>query len=349
MCACPGRHKPLGNNATCEDACYGTRSSPGGGGPSVDYAAIEAQRRQAEAAAAERQRQAEADRIERERQAEIKRQKDAEFIRNRDAAANSLKGSTGAAMSQLKGLSGADNGGLKGSGFDTGSSGLRELRGSDHIIRKDDSKPAPHTDTSVVDARKVPSGLPKSLDDAIPRTASGDRVRKGFQAIQAGNWKAALAWFQEARKKEPDNPGIARLVDLAKFTLEYRKPALTAAVKKNSAAAQPAPAKLDDPVVQPGDNSVARAAASQMAARARADAAFKQYVEKHGDRDIPGRASAVSRAYRGEEYSDEELKAQLRKALQEYRENYRKLYPNGPPAGVGGSAAHEEIILGGKG
>jgi hypothetical protein len=36
-------------------------------------------------------------------------------------------------------------------------------------------------------------------------------------------------------------------------------------------------------------------------------------------------------------------------ALQEYRENYRKLYPNGPPAGVGGNPAAQEFILGGKG
>jgi hypothetical protein len=27
MCACPGAHKPLGNNRTCEDACFGSRSS----------------------------------------------------------------------------------------------------------------------------------------------------------------------------------------------------------------------------------------------------------------------------------------------------------------------------------
>lgn len=80
--------------------------------PSYDKGA--AQRAQEAEAAAERQRQqAEAERVERERLAEEKRQKDAAFIRDRDDASNSLKGSTGLASSELKGLSGT---GLKGSG-----------------------------------------------------------------------------------------------------------------------------------------------------------------------------------------------------------------------------------------
>ncbi|WP_332776482.1 hypothetical protein [Polaromonas sp.] len=70
-------------------------SSPGGAARRVQEAEA--------TAAAERQRQAEAERIERERLAEEKRKKDEEFIRNRDATASTLKGSSGAAMSQLKG------------------------------------------------------------------------------------------------------------------------------------------------------------------------------------------------------------------------------------------------------
>lgn len=31
MCACPGAHKPLGNNRTCEDACFGSGSSSSSG------------------------------------------------------------------------------------------------------------------------------------------------------------------------------------------------------------------------------------------------------------------------------------------------------------------------------
>lgn len=209
MCACPGLAKPLGNNASCEDACYGIRSSPGGGNatPSYDYGAAQ----RAREAEAERQRQAEAERVERERLAEEKRQKDAKFIRDRDAAANTLKGTASPAMNQLKGLSGTDSFGLKGSGFDTGSTGLKELRGS-HA--------APNTDTSVVDARNVPTGLPKSIEESIPVTPAGDRVRKGFQAIAEHDWKVALAWFQDALNHEPGSPGIRRLVDLAQYTLQ---------------------------------------------------------------------------------------------------------------------------------
>lgn len=55
MCACPGAHKPLGNSATCEEACYGNRSggSPGGG---TGRESREEQRLQAEAEQAREQR-----------------------------------------------------------------------------------------------------------------------------------------------------------------------------------------------------------------------------------------------------------------------------------------------------
>lgn len=231
MCACPGLAKPLGNNATCEDACYGTQSSTGvTSTPGYDY---EAERRALEAEA-ERQRQAEAERIERERQAEmIKRQKEAEFIRDRDAAAKTLKGSTGPAMDQLKGLSGTDSSGLKGSGFDTGNTGLKELRGNDNAGQKARSQPASHTDASVVDARKVPTGLTKALENAIAIAYSSappgvsDRVRKGFQAVMERDWKVAKAWFQDALKLDPNNAGLKRLVALADTSQQSNKQSAT--------------------------------------------------------------------------------------------------------------------------
>ena len=34
MCACPGKHRPLGTAATCEEACFGTR--PGGAGGAAE-------------------------------------------------------------------------------------------------------------------------------------------------------------------------------------------------------------------------------------------------------------------------------------------------------------------------
>lgn len=88
-------------------------------------------------------------------------------------------------------------------------------------------------DTSVVDARNVPSGLPKSVDDAIVSGYSGappgvsDRVRKGFQAIAGRDWKVARAWFQDALNHDPDNVGLKRLVDLADYTEKYSEQKVT--------------------------------------------------------------------------------------------------------------------------
>lgn len=239
MCACPGLAKPLGSNATCEDACYGTQSSTGGNStPSYDYGAAQ----RAREAEAERQRQAEAELAAEKRK---KEEQEADFIRGRDAAANSLKGSTGSAMDQLKGLAGADNSGLKGSGFDTGNTGLKGLHGSDSVVdnrnepaglgSKSDfkgaiakpGKPAPHTDTSVVDARNVPSGLDKATENAIakayPNAPVGvsDRVRKGFQSVMERDWKVARAWFEDALNRDPGNPGLQRLVALADYSQQH--------------------------------------------------------------------------------------------------------------------------------
>lgn len=81
-------------------------------------------------------------------------------------------------------------------------------------------KPAPNADTSVVDARNVPSGLPKGLDNAIASAYSSappgvsERVRKGFQAVMVRDWKVAKAWFQDALNRDPSNVGLKRLVAL---------------------------------------------------------------------------------------------------------------------------------------
>jgi hypothetical protein len=86
-----------------------------------------ARRAQEAAAEAERQRQEEADGIERERLAEEKRKKDAEFIRDRNATARTLKGGT------IGTAAAPNDGGLKGSS--TLDTGLKELRGSDRVAR----------------------------------------------------------------------------------------------------------------------------------------------------------------------------------------------------------------------
>ncbi len=247
--------RDMGCSPTLANPCSGGSGGGNSGGgysaPSYDYGA--AQRAQAAAAAAAAERQAEADRIERERLAaeQRKKEKDAAFIRDRDAAANMLKGSSGSAMSQLKGLSGTDNSGLKGSGFDSGGIGLKGLRGSDPVVDSRNepaglggtsdfkgalakpNKPAPHTDTSVVDARNVPSGLPKALDSAIAKAYSdappgvSDRVRKGFQAVMDRDWKVAKAWFQDALNRDPNNAGLKRLVALTDSSQQPNQPRAT--------------------------------------------------------------------------------------------------------------------------
>lgn len=222
---CPDGSSVIQSCSSNSDPCSSSGRSGGYNSPSRDY---EAERRAQEAAAvAERQRQAEAERIERERIAEEKRKND-EFIRNRDATSKTLKGSSGDAMSQLKGLAGTDNYGLKGSGIKEGSA----QKSTD---RKARLKPAPHTETSVVDARNVPSGLPKGLDDAIAGAYSeappgvSDRVRKGFQAVMSKDWKVAKAWFQDALNRDPNNAGLKRLVALT----DAPQPSLKGATNPN--------------------------------------------------------------------------------------------------------------------
>lgn len=284
--------RDMGCSPTVANPCTG--GGGGGGGysaPSYDYGAARRAQEQAEAAAAaERQRQqAEAERIERERvrQAEEKRQKDAAFIRDRDAAANTLKGSSGGgdAMSQLKGLSGMDNSGLKGSGGSAFDTGLKELRGADRSsdqiggsdqgsraipksakTRKVSPQPAPHTDTSVVDARNVPSGLPKALDNAIASAyvnappGVSDRVRKGFQAVMSKDWKVAKAWFQDALNRDPTNAGLKRLVALTDTSQQPNKQPATVDLKGATAPpgkAKPATAATTHPNLQlPDPNDI---------------------------------------------------------------------------------------------
>jgi hypothetical protein len=182
-----------------------------------DYGA--AQRAQAAAAAAEAQRQRRDAELERQRiDAENKRiaeeaEKQAQFNRDKSEALGQLKGIASGddldSGSGLKGVGSIDSG-LKDSPNSSDSSGLKTL-------------PDVNTDPMVVDARNVPTGLPKSVEAEIPHTPSGDRVRKGFEAIQDHDWKVALAWFQDALNHDPGNAGIQRLIDLAQFTMERAK------------------------------------------------------------------------------------------------------------------------------
>ena len=105
------------------------------------------------------------------------------------------------------------------------------------------SKPASKLssgDPMVVDARNVPSGLPKGLDSAIanayPSAPPGvsDRVRKGFQAVMENDWKVAKAWFQDALKLDPTNVGLKRLAALTDYSKQSKaKPASVSKANPN--------------------------------------------------------------------------------------------------------------------
>ena len=73
------------------------------------------------------------------------------------------------------------------------------------------------SDPTLVDAR-VPSGLPKSVENAIASAFSNaplgvsDRVRKGFQAVMTKDWKVARAWFQDALNHDPGNINLKSFI-----------------------------------------------------------------------------------------------------------------------------------------
>ena len=85
----------------------------------------------------------------------------------------------------------------------------------------------------LVDARNVFSGLPKEIEDSIPATPAGKRVRKALEAVKDHDWQVAHAWFQDALAHDPKNPGLSRLVELSEPTL-HDQLRTTAASQKNT-------------------------------------------------------------------------------------------------------------------
>jgi hypothetical protein len=167
------------------------------------------------------------------------------------------------ALANLKGISSGDSLQLKSLGSDS-SLGLKGLGDSSAV-----------TDSMVVDARNVPTGLPKSVADSIPNTPAGNRVRKGFQAISSSDWrqhdwKVALAWFQDALNHDPGNPGIKELVDMAQYTLNKRLKEHNLPYEHNSVPVQPAPPAA----MPPNDNQISPTLKAEM------DEAFQQFVIK---------------------------------------------------------------------
>jgi hypothetical protein len=247
-------------NQYCGSASSGNANS----NAAADAAAAEAARAAAEAAAAaERKRQAELAqaRIDAENKLHVQEVEDqAKFLDDRDAVAGTLRGSTGTAPVAV------GESGLR------GSSVTPELRGSAPPPEQ------PVTDPMVVDARHVPTSLPKSVEAEIPSTPAGDRVRKGFEAIQDHDWNVARAWFQDALNHDPGNAGIARLVDLADYTLKREG--------------------RTHPPVTPQDDPATAAAGKQMDDQMNADLAQsladfnRNYLPRHPELKQPWNAQA---------------------------------------------------------
>jgi hypothetical protein len=175
---CPDGSRPRVDCSSNSDPCSSSSGSRNSS-PGYDYGAAQ----RAREAEAERQRQqAEAERIERERRAEEKRQKDAAFIRDRDVAANMLKGSTGTNTSQLKGLSGTDNYGLKGSGTDAGAqlksverhSRDAQLQGKDTARETARTGFGKASGNLVYTDKKKQQIPPSALDRQVPAAAQKD-------------------------------------------------------------------------------------------------------------------------------------------------------------------------------
>ena len=79
-------------------------------------------------------------------------------------------------------------------------------------------------DTSVVDARVPRDGA--YLIAQVPelaRSPAADRITKGFQAVINHDWPVALAWWQDALQRDPNNAALKRSVDLAQWMVDRRK------------------------------------------------------------------------------------------------------------------------------
>jgi tetratricopeptide (TPR) repeat protein len=158
---------------------------------------------------------------------------------------------------------------------------------------------AKNLDPSVVNGQKVPSGLPKFVDDAIASGYSdapagvSDRVRKGYQAVADHDWKAARAWFGDALNHDPQDAGLKRLTELADFTLARTSQTRVAKTSSASGTLQ-LPESSDMQFLFPGDKRQAAQAGGALQLPKESDLAFlfpglpaleakalSDYTEKH--------------------------------------------------------------------
>ena len=86
------------------------------------------------------------------------------------------------------------------------------------------ARPAPSRDPRVVDSRVPRDGA--YLTSQVPElknSPAADRIDKGFQAVINHDWPVALAWWQDALNRDPNNAALKRSVDLAQWMVDKRK------------------------------------------------------------------------------------------------------------------------------
>lgn len=82
----------------------------------------------------------------------------------------------------------------------------------------------PINDPMVVDARVPRDGA--YLTNQVPElknSPAADRITKGFQAVIMRDWPVALAWWQDALNRDPNNAALKRSVELAQWMVDKRK------------------------------------------------------------------------------------------------------------------------------
>ncbi|MEQ1921270.1 MAG: hypothetical protein ABL952_02065 [Pyrinomonadaceae bacterium] len=356
-CYCGKVVAPPCSDQACKNAC-GWRdpsqnpppnSQPTPSGPTKEELDRQAREREDERKRKEADRKRQEDAVKAAEEAA----KQADFIKKRDEAAMDLKGLNSSSTPKLIELSNTDIGN-------------------------------PSNDPMVVDARDAPTGLPKSVAEAIPLTQAGRRIRKGFEAIQANDWAVAKAWFQDALKYSPKDQNLKRLIDLVVFTIDFKSRISQAESSQSQILTKKGSESGEASMVKGGGlDWMTRTIVTQMAARARADFVFREFQKKYGERRAIERSAAVVRANAGIGYSDEELNAQFQRAFNIYQETkakkpradnvgnpeYGKILPtpaktypatpwgkflkfyddlvNPPEAYIGPEA--QEVVLGGKG
>lgn len=112
-----------------------------------------------------------------------------------------------------------------GSAPSVGNSGGLDFTAAIAMPSQTKSAPAaPSGDSRVVDARVPRDGA--YLTDQVPElknSPAADRISKGFQAVINHDWPVALAWWQDALNRDPNNAALKRSVDLAQWMVDKRK------------------------------------------------------------------------------------------------------------------------------